>query len=66
MKKLLLLLIISCNPQPVSPECSDKAYQTQLIDCASRAAACVQNDGSESECGKICDKEWAAWQEHCQ
>lgn len=67
---LLLCFVIgavlaSCAGAQPSPSCSDDAYKNQLLNCGVAAASCVQKGGTDEECGAVCNKEWADWQERC-
>jgi hypothetical protein len=59
------LLGCACSATPVSPSCSDAAYRSQLMACSAAAVSCVSKGGTDAECGSVCDKEWADWQERC-
>lgn len=63
---LVSVLLLGCSAAPPpNPTCSDAAYRDQLIACGVAAASCVQKGGTDAECGSVCDKEWADWQERC-
>ena len=59
------LASLGCSAVPVSPTCSNEAFRNKLLFCAAAATRCVQNGGTDAECGSVCDKEWSDWQDRC-